>query len=306
LEERLGPIELKQEAPTHSLPDRDLSSPDPSRDCYSRATFREPEESPSSIKRGRTRRLPHRARAELGVIVRRGASGDEAREAEAVCQETNAIIQLDISTRTILAGFRWTSDRRGINYTLNGSTVLRDEGQRIIFTDASDQALRAGLLLSRERWGLEIRIDGTDEFKARAKALAAELNIPIGYPQIRVQLPPVSPRTSDTSTDRDRTLGDISAMYGKPIALSEACIGRQHTGRLVAIRPAVNGASLIVLDVGRTLVALLAPAGVGEEWRNSVGRLIRAQAMRPDLTTGNPVWRAQQLQPVRPEIEHGQ
>lgn len=78
-------------------------------------------------------------------------------------------------------------------YRLNGQAVLRDEGRYIAILDAgSDEAIAAGLLLGREKFGI-LTLTGSDSFQRKAVAVAVAQGILVKFadPQLeamRVQL----------------------------------------------------------------------------------------------------------------------
>lgn len=84
-------------------------------------------------------------------------------------------VETEIQTRSgrtvesLVVEYRWS----------DGVTAFVDTGDRISIRDESDAAIRAGLVLAREKWGPEVRITGDDEFKARAAQLALEMGMTV-------------------------------------------------------------------------------------------------------------------------------
>ncbi len=52
--------------------------------------------------------------------------------------------------------------------------AFRDRGPEIAFRDTSDASIAAGLELARAKWGNEVTIHGSADFKERALRLAVE------------------------------------------------------------------------------------------------------------------------------------
>ncbi len=81
-----------------------------------------------------------------------------------------------------------------VTYSQNGRDVLRDEGQHVAVLDQnSEEAIAAGLLLAREKFGPNLTLTGSPEFQRRVVAVAVAQGIPIKFvdPQleaIRLQL----------------------------------------------------------------------------------------------------------------------
>ena len=66
------------------------------------------------------------------------------------------------------------------------SDAFRDRGPEIAFRDASDASIAAGLELARAKWGNEVTLHGSADFKERALRLAVEREIRVNNPELQV------------------------------------------------------------------------------------------------------------------------
>lgn len=60
-------------------------------------------------------------------------------------------------------------------------------GPEIAFRDTSDASITAGLELARAKWGNEITIHGSADFKERALRLAVERGIQVNNPGLQIR-----------------------------------------------------------------------------------------------------------------------
>jgi len=68
-----------------------------------------------------------------------------------------------------------------------GGETFRDRGPEIEFRDTSDASVAAGLELARAKWGNEVTIHGSADFKERALRLAVERGIHVNNPELQVR-----------------------------------------------------------------------------------------------------------------------
>jgi hypothetical protein len=68
-----------------------------------------------------------------------------------------------------------------------GGEAFRDRGPEIAFRDTSDASIAAGLELARAKWGNEVTIRGSADFKERALRLAVERGIHVNNPELQVR-----------------------------------------------------------------------------------------------------------------------
>lgn len=69
-----------------------------------------------------------------------------------------------------------------VTYSHDGRAVLRDEGQHVAVLDQnSEEAIAAGLLLAREKFGQNLTLTGSPEFQRRVVAVAAAQGIPVKF-----------------------------------------------------------------------------------------------------------------------------
>ncbi len=99
------------------------------------------------------------------------------------------------STASILKMLMHTIELNGdVTYIKNGHAVLRDEGQHVAVLDQnSEEAIAAGLLLAREKFGSKLTLTGSQEFQRRVVEVAVAQGIQVKFvdPQLetlRVQL----------------------------------------------------------------------------------------------------------------------
>jgi len=67
----------------------------------------------------------------------------------------------------------------------DGVEAFRDRGPEIAFRDASDASIAAGLELARAKWGNEVTIRGSADFKERALRLAVERGMHVNNPELQ-------------------------------------------------------------------------------------------------------------------------
>ncbi|MGI8567619.1 MAG: TraI/MobA(P) family conjugative relaxase [Methylocella sp.] len=232
---------------------------------------------------------------------------------EALQREVGIAVGVGEPRTAVLPVIRWTIDQHGVNYSMNRTTVFRDEGRRIVFNDLDDDAIRAGLMLCREKWAGGISIDGTDEFKAKAHALAAEMGIwasgqergrPSGAEKIeQASTLSIQPERSHTGA---LDLVQLSATYDKPVIESKAALGGRHEGRVVAAEQDANGAGVVVLDIGRELAVVQTDSGIAAEMQTKVGCWIQARTSGDDRFPGGYVWSFTDVRPHGLGLEFGQ
>jgi len=67
----------------------------------------------------------------------------------------------------------------------DGGEAFRDRGPEIAFRDTSDASVAAGLELARAKWGNEVTIHGSADFKERTLRLAVERGIHVNNPELQ-------------------------------------------------------------------------------------------------------------------------
>jgi hypothetical protein len=196
----------------------------------------------------------------------------------------------EMTRNAVLCNLAWSVDAAGINYIYDGRTIFSDEGQRIAFRDLGDAHIRAGLALAREKWAHGVYLTGTNSFREKTTAVAAELGIQIRGGALR------QAATLDFQA--------LSCSFGKPIFDGKLRAGQQHTGKLVAATTDVGGDGVFVVDVGRELAVIRAgsAAAVGSEPK--VGMLVRAFACHSKMQINAPnklVWQIRGIERTGPE-----
>jgi hypothetical protein len=86
-------------------------------------------------------------------------------------------LQYDVNRRTGDVTYRWERD---------GCEAFTDYGSKIAIKDGQDRdAIRAALELSRAKWGKEVSLHGTAEFKKIATEIATEMRMTIANVEMR-------------------------------------------------------------------------------------------------------------------------
>jgi hypothetical protein len=213
--------------------------------------------------------------------------------------EIGSITGADAPRNTVLEGLNWVADARGVDFRINDKVMFRDEGRRVVFRDLSDDAIRAGLLLCREKWARGLCLSGTEEFRAKVGLIAATMHIRIVDPMVKHPVPdldvakirPALTVSSDDSTAFANVLDRLVAAHRKPIVFAEARLGRRHTGKIIALENDVGVAGIVVIDVGRELAILRTSAETVGRLKTDVGRWISARAVSIPSESKTLVWR---------------
>ncbi|HMY90776.1 MAG TPA: relaxase/mobilization nuclease domain-containing protein [Nitrosomonas sp.] len=119
----------------------------------------------------------------------------------------------------ILDNVTWQVDRKTgeVTYSINQKTAFIDEGKRLNFLKSEQgnrEAVAAGLLLAREKFGESIVVNGNDDFKRLALELAVEKNIAVKFTD-----PALENRRLELIKQRQKapfTPKEIEAILGKP------------------------------------------------------------------------------------------
>lgn len=87
------------------------------------------------------------------------------------------------SSASILKSLAHTVEKNGdITYRQRGHAVLRDEGQHLAVLDEnSEEAITAGLLIAREKFGTNLTLTGPADFQRRAVAVAVAQGIAVRF-----------------------------------------------------------------------------------------------------------------------------
>jgi len=112
-------------------------------------------------------------------------------EQEELSEDGNAIASADLGRQDpapatgLLQGVRWSVDRKtgAVTYQLRNRACLVDQGRRIHLDDraASDTgAIKAALLLARQKFGPVLHIHGDAAFRQRAVIVLATMRPPLG------------------------------------------------------------------------------------------------------------------------------
>jgi len=77
-----------------------------------------------------------------------------------------------------------------VEYKRHGSDIVAfiDRGSQIAVRDISDEAVLAVLQLGSEKWGNELSVMGSDDFKRQAIRLAVANDINIANPELQDQI----------------------------------------------------------------------------------------------------------------------
>mgnify|MGYP002400948297 CR=1 FL=1 len=177
----------------------------------------------------------------------------------------------------------------GVYFLDKGRTIFCDQGARVVFHDLSDNYIKAGLAIAREKWERGIYLSGSDAFRDKATALAAEMGITIRGGALHRQIP---------------DLGELSRRYGKPICSGKLAAGRQHSGRLLVAATDANGDGVVVIDVGRELVVIRTDEKTTATLQHKIGTWVRAHAGNDhpgDGAAHKLTWRIRELERKGPE-----
>lgn len=132
----------------------------------------------------------------------------------------------------VLSNLVQTVDKNSdITYRLRGHAVLRDEGRHLAVLDEnSEEAIVAGLLLAREKFGSNLTLTGSPAFQQRVIEVAVAQGIAIKFvdPQLeamRVQL-----------TNEKRQLSRTPTTIEKRVQESDPYLGMTNTERILVER----------------------------------------------------------------------
>jgi len=90
----------------------------------------------------------------------------------------------------------------------DGGEAFRDRGPEIAFRDTSEASIAAGLELARAKWGNEVTIHGSADFKERALRLAVERGIHVNNPELQGrQRNLIIERERARTLEREQSLG---------------------------------------------------------------------------------------------------
>lgn len=203
--------------------------------------------------------------------------------------------------KALLVTLRWTADTRGVNYVRGNVAVFRDEGQRVIFSDTSDETIRSGLMLCREKWSRELYVSGTREFKSKVCALAAEMKICVIDSDVKRQIGE-KPISQTVPTDGNELVAPqvdverVGRLCNKPPVRSDPRLGKQHTGKLVAAGSDIEGRGIVLIDIGRELAVIRTTVETSVDLSKKIGRDIRARSAALE-------WRFADLQRAGPDLK---
>jgi len=189
----------------------------------------------------------------------------------------------------ILGSLTAVGNASGVYFVDKGRTIFCDQGVRVVFHDLSDNYIKAGLALAREKWERGIYLSGSDTFREKATVLAAEMGITIRGGALQRQIPDI---------------GELSHRYGKPICSSKLAAGRQHTGRLLLASVDSADEGMVVVDSGRELVVIRTDEKTTAALQHKIGTLVRAHAGDDHPGDGAAlklVWRISELERKGPE-----
>lgn len=97
----------------------------------------------------------------------------------------------------------------------DGGEAFRDRGPQIAFRDVSDASIDAGLELARAKWGNDVTLHGSADFKECALCLAVERGMHVNNPELQArQRELIVARQKVKSQERDPLLFDRSRERG--------------------------------------------------------------------------------------------
>jgi hypothetical protein len=211
--------------------------------------------------------------------------------------------------KPILEGINWVADARGVDYRVRNRTLFRDEGRRVVFCVVDDDAVRAGLMLCREKWIHGLRVSGTDEFKAKVKAIAATMHIRVADPATEQPAPgseadyfrmAAATNTNATSKDLER----LFSRLGKPVVAAELRVGRQHTGRIIDAKIGAGEIGIVVMDVGREVAIIRTDSQSAGRMMAVVGQQMTARVAITHAGFERFGWQFVELRGIESNLEH--
>jgi hypothetical protein len=214
--------------------------------------------------------------------------------------------------KPILEGMNWVADARGVDYRVKNTTMFRDEGQRVVFCTAKDDAIRAGLMLCREKWARGLCINGSDDFKSKVEVIAATMNIRIAdsaneHPAPGVEAeniwPPAAVNRNDTSAET-KDLRRLFDTFGKPMVTAKLRVGRQHTGRIIDAKIGAGDAGIVAMDVGREVAIIRTDAHSAGRMKAVVGQRMTARAASTETNSKRFAWQFVKPRGIESDLEH--
>jgi len=247
-----------------------------------------------------------------GEVLRRIRYRDQVeRRMRAPRIELGTLSGADEPGKTVRDEINWVADARGVDYRVNNVTMFRDEGRRVVFRDLNDDAIRAGLLLCREKWARGLYISGTDDFKTKVREMAATMRIRIEKPMITQPLPnltvaniePASNVSPSAPSAFERHLERLLATHGKPIVDAELHVGRRHTGKVIAAEVDAGETGVVVIDAGRELAVIRTSSDAVGRLKTDVGRWVSARAVNTASDSRTLAWRFVDVRGIESELE---
>lgn len=98
-------------------------------------------------------------------------------------EEKKRLRRLRESSASILKSLAHTVQKNGdVTYHQHGHAVLRDEGQHLAVLDENnEEAIAAGLMIAREKFGTSLTLTGPADFQRRAVAVAVSQGIAVKF-----------------------------------------------------------------------------------------------------------------------------
>jgi hypothetical protein len=178
--------EAKRQTIREQYPDKTLSLRDYAQDRAQNAENEQDRQTARAVLRG----IVYREKREVGTVDlhREGFTDPDEKEREPVMKPGREIDQnrdkknQENQDRSVLDTLEITVSRHGnISYrNEGGKEILMDTGRHLFFTGAADKdagTIEAGLRLAREKFGNNIQLNGSEEFKKRACEQAVKLGI---------------------------------------------------------------------------------------------------------------------------------
>lgn len=200
-------------------------------------------------------------------------------------------------------GYRVVVRRDGLDYHLRGRLAFRDAGRQVAIHEKSEDAIGAALLLAREKWGRSLSFSGSHETAEAVRTIADRFGIALGVSDTETRLSRTlvghDPGRSEFVAAAPQDAASLAVTLGKPVETLTLEAGRRYTGKIVAIFPASDGKSVVVLDLGRRLGAVRLPREALANVLLRVGERAVAQGSFSAPTAVEAEWR------IRPEREIG-
>jgi phage/plasmid primase-like uncharacterized protein len=145
----------------------------------------------------------------------------------------------------LLEGMTYETQKNGsVVYLLHQKPIFTDHGDQILMHSAAnddDQAILGAMLLAKEKWGGEIELTGTDEFKHRALEIMLKHNVEVRLknPQQEVMLREMQQAAAATGAAATAVTAEPPAVPLTSTAPLQSLKDKAQAGKAVVTAPSV-------------------------------------------------------------------